>query len=204
MSNASLGPRPSRPHSEGHRFWHRRGYLPHFDAGAVVQSLTFRLADSLPRHVHESILASSKTESEQRVRIEALIDHGRGACVLRQTDCANIVENALKHFDGDRYKLSAWVIMPNHVHVLIEQIEGHRLGDVVHSWKSYTANRINEVTGQTGALWAPDYFDRFIRDERHYANAVSYIECNPVKAGLISRAEDWPFSSLRLRPGKQP
>jgi len=136
MSSSSPGPRPSRPHSDIHRFWHRRGYLPHFDAGAVVQSITFRLADSLPRHVHETIVASSRTESETRARIEALIDHGRGACVLRRTDCAGIVENALKYFDGSRYRLLAWVIMPNHVHVLIEQIEGHRLSDVVHSWKT--------------------------------------------------------------------
>jgi putative transposase len=92
--------------------------------------------------------------------------------------------------------------VPNHVHAMIEQVEGHRLGDVVHSWKSYTANQINEIIGTKGVLWAPDYFDRFIRDETHYANAVSYIECNPFKAGLISRAEDWPFSSLRLRSGK--
>jgi REP element-mobilizing transposase RayT len=199
MSGSSLGPRPSRPHSDGHRFWHRRGYLPHFDAGAVVQSITFRLADSLPAHVYDSILACSKTGSEQRARIEALIDRERGACVLRRTDCASIVENALRYFDGDRYRLLAWVIMPNHVHVLIEQIEGYRLSDVVHAWKSYTANRINKIVGQNGALWAPDYFDRFIRNEGHYASAVSYIECNPLKAGLIPRAEDWPFSSLRQR-----
>jgi putative transposase len=107
MSDSSLGPRPSRPHSYGHHFWHRRGYLPHFDASAVVQSITFRLADSLPRHVYDSIVTSSKTESEQRARIEALIDHGRGAYILRRTDCASIVENALKYFDGDRYKLLA-------------------------------------------------------------------------------------------------
>jgi len=89
--------------------------------------------------------------------------------------------------------------MPNHVHVLIEQVEGYRLGDVVHSWKSYTANRVNGIIAKNGALRAPDHFDRFVRNEKHYVNTVSYIECNPLMAGLVSRAEDWPFSSLRQR-----
>jgi putative DNA methylase len=149
--------------------------------------------------VHDAILASHRTESELRARIEGLIDKSRGACHLRRTDCARLVETALAHFDGERYRLLAWVVMPNHVHVMIEQIEGYRLGDTIHSWKSYTANLINRRIGARGALWAPDYFDRFIRDEKHYGNAVRYIENNPVKAGLATRAEDWPFSSLKLR-----
>lgn len=195
-SSAFPGPRPSRPHSSSHRFWHQRGYLPHFDAGDVVQSVTFRLADSLPRRLVDSITASSTTDSQQRARIEALIDGGRGLCVLRRKDCGAIVENALKYFDGERYRLLAWVIMPNHVHVVIEQIEGYRLSDVVHSWKSYSANEINACLRKSGPLWAPDYFDRFIRNEEHYSSVLHYIENNPVKAGLATRAEDWPFSSI--------
>jgi REP element-mobilizing transposase RayT len=196
-TGSSLGPRPSRPPTSAHRFWHRRGYLPHFDAGATVQSITFRLADSLPRQLFNAIRASSKTESENRSRIEAVIDRGRGTCVLRLKECGGIVENALMHFDGERYRLLAWVVMPNHVHVAIEQIEGHRLGDIVHSWKSYSANRINRLLGRKGALWAVDYFDRFVRDGAHYANLIRYIECNPVKAGLVAHAEDWSHSSIR-------
>jgi putative transposase len=191
---ASPGPRASSPH----KGWHHRSYLPHFDGGAVVQSITFRLADSLPRHVYDAIL-SSKTDKDRFRRLEGLVNQGRGACVLKQRDIAAVVENALLFFDGERYRLLAWAIMPNHVHVMIEQIEGHALGSVVHSWKSFTANTINKILGSSGEVWAPDYHDRFIRNLDHYEYALAYIEQNPVKARLIGRAEDWAFSSAHRR-----
>jgi len=190
-----LGPRASRPHLG----WHSRGYLPHFDGGAVVQTVTFRLADSLPRSVHEAILTASKTDAARFARIEQMIDEGRGSCLLNDSQNASIVRTALEHFDGDRYRLLAWVIMPNHVHALIEQVTGHRLGGIVQSWKSYSAKQINKNDGGRGAVWAPDYYDRYIRNEVHYANAVAYIENNPVKAGLVANAADWEFSSAFVR-----
>jgi REP element-mobilizing transposase RayT len=72
------------------------------------------------------------------------------------------------HFDGQRYRLLAWVVMPNHVHVLIETMTGHTLAAVLHSWKSYTAKEANRLLGRTGDFWQPEYFDRFIRDDRHF------------------------------------
>jgi REP element-mobilizing transposase RayT len=190
---ASLGPRASRPH----RGWHERGYLPHFDDGAVVQSIAFRLGDSLPRHVCERILSTSKSDEDRFVRLDGLADQGRGACLLRQPEVAQIVENALLFFDGERYRLLAWAIMPNHVHVMVEQIGGFPLGGVVHSWKSFTAKEINKFQRSSGPVWAPDYHDRFIRNADHYERALQYIEQNPVKAGLVSLAQDWPYSSAR-------
>jgi len=182
-----------------HRFWHRRGYLPHFDAGAVIQTITFRLGDSLPRELYAALTMAAKSEAERRARLEAMIDQGRGTCLLAQTSHACVVQSALEHFDGQRYRLVAWVVMPNHVHVAIEQIEGYRLGDIVHSWKSFTANRINGCRKSAEAVWAPDYFDRYIRDEAHFARAVRYIENNPVKAGLVGCPQDWMFSSATAR-----
>lgn len=186
------GPRASRPH----RAWHNRGYLPHFDNGVIVQAITFRLADSLPRTVYDKALEEAPVVSERRRRLDAMIDEGRGACLLRDLGHAMIVQRALWHFDGERHKLLAWVIMPNHVHVLIEQIDGFPLGDVVRSWKSYTAKEINKLRRANGSVWAPDYFDRFIRNGQHFADTVFYIENNPVKAGLVKRAVDWPYSSV--------
>jgi REP element-mobilizing transposase RayT len=109
------------------------------------------------------------------------------------------VENALLYFDGERYRLLAWAIMPNHVHAMIEQIEGYALGGIIHSWKSFTAKEINKLQRSTGSVWSADYHDRFIRHAEHYECAVNYIELNPVKAGLVGRAEDWLFSSARKR-----
>jgi REP element-mobilizing transposase RayT len=190
-ARALPGTRASRPH----KGWHDRGYLPHFDAGALVQSITFRLADSLPRSVYAQVVATAANDPERRRRLDSMIDEGRGSCRLRAPENARIVKDALHHFDGERYRLIAWVIMPNHVHVLIEQIDGFPLADIVHSWKSFAAKEINKRRDAGGQVWASDYFDRFIRDESHLAGAIRYIEENPVKAGLATRPEDWPFSS---------
>jgi REP element-mobilizing transposase RayT len=163
-----------------------------------VQTVTFRLFDSLPAAIfHE--LSRLPAGAERRRRLDAMLDDGRGGCALREPSCARIVEAALARFDGERYRLLAWVVMPNHVHAMVEQIEGFSLGDIVHSWKSYSAKAINALTKTSGRLWSPDYFDRFVRDEKHYAHALTYIEDNPVKAGLAAQASDWPFSSASRR-----
>jgi REP element-mobilizing transposase RayT len=193
----STGPR--------HRGWTSRGYIPHFDHPGLVQGITFRLADSLPAHVRVSMVAELENadDSTKRARTEAYLNAGYGTCYLHDPRIARLVQNALLYFDGVRYRMIAWVIMPNHVHVLIEMLEGHLLGDIVHSWKSYTAKAANRVLGRTGRFWFREYFDRYIRDERHLANAIQYIHDNPVKAGLVERPEDWPFSSAGRSSSQQ-
>jgi REP element-mobilizing transposase RayT len=180
-----------------HKEWYSRGYIPHFDHPGLIQGITFRLADSLPLHVRKSMAEELKNadNSAQRARFETYLNAGYGACYLRDPRIASLVENALLHFDGARYRLIAWVIMPNHVHVLIETFEGYPLGNILHSWKSYTAKEANRILGRTGQFWFREYFDRYIRDERHLGRAIWYIHNNPVKAGLADRPEDWPFSS---------
>jgi putative transposase len=193
--NEHVGARASRPH----RGWHERGYLPHFDAGAIVQMITFRLADSLPRQLYERAAVAAATKQDRYLRLEKIIDEGRGACMLCKPQNASIVQDAMTHFDGERYRLVAWVVMPNHVHALIEQVDGYQLGDIVKSWKSFSAHAINRREGKSGPIWAADYFDRYIRNEEHYANARFYIESNPVKAKLAASASAWPFSSASVR-----
>lgn len=179
------------------RGWHSRGYVPHLDHPGLIQGITFRLADSLPAHALISLAQDSKSVNNpaKRARIEAYLNAGYGACHLRDPRIARLVEDALLYFDGEHYQMIAWVIMPNHVHVLIETVEGHQLSSIVHSWKSYTAKKANRILERTGTFWFREYFDRYIRDERHFANAVQYIRDNPVKAGLVELPEDWPFSS---------
>jgi putative DNA methylase len=182
-------------------YWHSRGYLPHFEAGEIPQSITFRLADSLPAAALErlqselSLLPDAQAVQERRRRIELLLDQGRGERHLGDACVADVVEAALLHFDGTRYRLHAWCIMPNHVHVLITPQGDQTLSRILQSWKSFTANRANVLLGRTGTFWAADYHDRYIRDEAHYANALSYIALNPVKAGLCSTADEWRYSS---------
>jgi REP element-mobilizing transposase RayT len=189
--NECVGARASSPH----KGWHERGYLPHFDNGAVVQTITFRLADSLPRAVYEAITVNSSNDIDRWTQLEHIIDQGRGSRLLGTARNASITRDALYHFDGVRYLLLRWVVMPNHVHAMIEQREGFPLESIVHSWKSFTANEINRLESRRGLLWAADYFDRYIRDGDHYQNAASYIENNPVKAKLVTSAELWRYSS---------
>ncbi|HJQ58831.1 MAG TPA: transposase [Vineibacter sp.] len=178
-----------------HRGWHSRNCLPHFDAAHLTQMITFRLADALPPALIDQARRVRNAQSEA----EALLDSGYGACWLSQPAVAAIVERSLLHFDGEQYRMLAWCIMPNHVHVMVEQVVGHRLGDIVGSWKRFTALRANRILERRGPFWQTEYFDRFIRDERHYHAAVAYIEENPVKANLVKAASRWPWSSARYR-----
>jgi REP element-mobilizing transposase RayT len=157
--------------------------------------LTYRLADSFPpelRHEWEP-LTRIQDERERRRQLEAYLDRGLGACHLAKPEIATLVEENLLRFDGERYRLLAWVVMPNHVHLLVEQWES--LGSLLKSWKSYTATQANKALGRSGALWQQDYWDRFVRDLPHFSKAQSYLEGNPVKAGLCSSAAAWSHSS---------
>ncbi|HEX4961909.1 MAG TPA: transposase [Thermoanaerobaculia bacterium] len=185
--------------------WRSRGYLPHFDEPGRVQALTFRLHDAVPDSVvqswkdklawAENLPATDPREVELRHLIARYEDAGHGACWLRDERIAALVENALLHFDDQRYHLIAWCIMPNHVHGLIEMQENWTLGSIVHSWKSYTAHRANQILRRSGEFWFREYHDRFIRDDAHFARAVRYIEHNPVKGKLVRLPEEWRWSS---------
>jgi REP element-mobilizing transposase RayT len=181
--------------------WHSRGYLPHWEAGETPQSITFRLADSLPssllKRCTEEIahLPENEAALKYRIRIESALDAGHGEGTLINPTIAEIVENAFLHFDGERYWLHAWTIMPNHVHVLATPLHDHTLSSITKSWKSFSARRANEVLGRSGTFWAPEYYDRAIRDETHFDNVVAYIAMNPVKAGLRHEPGQWRFSS---------
>jgi putative transposase len=169
------------------------------------QALTFRLADSLPKSVLEeweqelALLTDDEDERERerRRRIETYLDAGHGSCLLRENRSAVEVENAMLHFDGERYRLLAWCAMPNHVHTLIQCLPGFPLGDVLHSWKSFTARRINAIHTREGHVWQRDYHYRFMRDEEHYWNTIRYIERNPVKARLVKEPAEWLWNSAR-------
>ena len=185
--------------------WYSRGYHPHFDQPGLVQSLTFRLDDSVPESLLEqwraelgllgTVPAGHAGLAKLRARVDKYEDAGHGACHLRHPEIAAVVEEALLHFDGERYRLLEWCVMPNHVHSLVETIAGHAIADVVRSWKSFSGREANRILGRRGKFWMADYFDRFIRDERHLAAARGYVRANPVKAGLCQGEGEWRFGS---------
>ena len=167
--------------------------------------ITYRLRDAMPasrRHEWEALLAL-ENEREKRIKIEAYLDSGRGECWLRRPEIAALVQENLLHFDGSRYRLLAWVVMPNHVHTLIETSQTP-LADILNGWKSYTGKAANRLLKRTANFWQAEYFDRFIRDEEHFRKAVHYIENNPVKAGLVNLPEEWIFGSSCYRSAGGP
>ena len=103
-----------------------------------------------------------------------------------------------------RYRLLAWVVMPNHVHVLFQPVNGWTLARIVASWKTYTGRQLAllyrhmPASSHARCVWQREYWDRFMRDELHFQVTKSYIHDNPVKAGLVARAEEWEWSSARM------
>jgi REP element-mobilizing transposase RayT len=190
---------------EGPKGWYSRGYLPHFDGGEVPQMVTFGLVDAVPAEriagwqEQLRLLPDDKARAILQRRVEKYLDRGQGEALLRNPRVAEIVQQAFLHFDGERYRLFGWVVMPNHVHVVLRPNREHRLPDIVHSWKSFTAHQANRLLVRAGHFWYRDFWDRFIRDRRHFDAAVSYTEWNPARCGLCKRQEDWPFSSANPR-----
>ena len=180
--------------------WHQRGYLPHYDAPGITQFVTFRLADAMPasRRSEWEALLQIEAERERRIELEAYLDRGAGECWLARPEIASVAEDALRYFDGQRYRLQAWVVMPNHVHVLVD-IWQTPLAAVAQTWKRFMAREANKLLGHEGTFWEREYWDTWIRDEEHRRKAVRYVETNPVKAGLVAEATAWPWSSARLR-----
>jgi len=180
--------------------WHQRGRLPHYDVPGVTQFVTFRLADALPasRRGEWEALLKIESERERRMALEAYLDRGAGECWLTRPEIAAAAESALRYFDGGRYQLQAWVVMPNHVHALVDMWQTP-LTAVMQSWKRFIARQANKLLGREGSFWEREYWDTWIRDEEHRRKAVRYVETNPVKAHLAAEAKLWPWSSARMR-----
>ena len=207
----SLGTRSSSPASAGKEILkeiknHTRGYLPHFENNRF-QAITFRLYDSVPRSVIDQWKieldlskagGDDRAPREQQLRqlIDQYEDAGIGQCFFKDERVAQIMKDALYFYDKKRYNLIRWCIMPNHVHVLIELIGEWSVATILKDWKSYTAHEANKILGRKGDFWMPEYFDRYIRNNDHYRNAIDYIDNNPFKAGLVSNPEDYKWHSF--------
>ncbi|MCU0856937.1 MAG: exodeoxyribonuclease VII large subunit [Pontiellaceae bacterium] len=170
-------------------------HLPHWTQPGATYFITFRLADSLPReklelwHKERDEWAKrhpapySDEEKEEYAclfseRINQWLDAGSGSCLLAKKENARIVEQALQHFDGIRYKLGPYVIMANHVHALVSPNKEYSLTDILHSWKSFTANEINKVSGTNGTLWQDESYDHIVRSPEELTFYTHYIQKN--------------------------
>src|SRR6266542_3964959 len=178
-----------------------RRNLPHWEQESATYFVTFRLADAVPAELAKQWREEletwrkfhpepwdEKAAAEYRRRFlqarEDWLDQGHGSCVLRDPKLAQVVAEALQFFDGQRYHLDAFVIMPNHVHVLVQPLLGNVLKEIVRSWKSYTARQINKLLNRSGTLWMQESFDRIVRDWDALVRYRAYIARNPKKARL--------------------
>ena len=185
--------------------WHTRGYLPHFDGCASPQTITLHLADGVPAKVIESWRRELQVlNDEQQLiilnqRIERYADQGYGECYLRKAPIAKLVQDSLLKYDGIKYDLFGWCVMPNHEHSLMTRVEDAKLEEIMQAHKSYTAHEANKLLKRKGRFWMVEYYDRLIRDQKHFYNALRYIENNPVRARLCAKPSEWPYSSAWFR-----
>ena len=189
-----------------------RGYLPHLETQEAIYFVTFRLADSLPAElvlrlrkeretIEKASLAGNTGSGDlSRLRelrallkkVERCLDRGIGSCHLRDSRVVGIVVEALRHFHCQRYRLLAWCVMPNHVHVLFSPMGEHSLDSILHSWKSYSAHKANALLARTGPFWQREYFDHLVRDQSSLRKITQYILDNPKRAGLLN----WPWVEI--------
>lgn len=172
--------------------------LPHWRQPGRTYFVTFRLADALPaarlrrlQVEREQFIAAhpqpwspeARAEFHRRFtnRCQRWLDSGHGSCVLRDPSAGGIVADALTHFDGSRYELHAWVVMPNHVHALVTPAS-HTLDKILHSWKSFTALGIHRKLGLEGRLWQHEGYDHIVRSPEALRGIARYIVNNPSKA----------------------
>ena len=178
--------------------------------------VTFRLADSLPREallklqrarddrlqqlrqgVKSSLLDATVAANRSfRRDLEKYLDSGVGQCHLRRPEIASVVGKALLFFQGERYQLEEWVVMPNHVHVVLWPAPNFVLSEILKSWKQFTGRSATKLLQlETGRFWQPESYDHWIRNDEERARIRRYIRNNPVTAGLCSQPEDWLWSS---------
>jgi REP element-mobilizing transposase RayT len=192
---------PIRFYQESQVSLKTRNRLPHWQQDEGTYFTTFRLADSLPSELLEDWrderrtwliqnpkpwLGTQELEYHRRFSsaIDSHLDDSHGACLLRDQANAGILADSFSLFDADRYLLHAWVIMPNHAHLLFSVAPAGALDKIIASWKRFSANQIQQRIGGAGGIWQKDYFDRLIRNEEHFQNVIRYIRNNPVKAKL--------------------
>lgn len=183
----------------------KRSDIPHWHVPNGLYFVTWRLADSLPRHVKTRLAEIRKAlrtareadyhgaharmmEREIFKFTESELDRGRGSCRLRNPQVAALVISILEYRDGVDYDLLAYTLMPNHVHLVFRlKCELHEL---MKRWKSYTSHEANKILSRTGAFWQADYFDVLMRDSEQLERTIAYVLNNPAKAGL----HKWPYA----------
>jgi putative DNA methylase len=172
--------------------------LPHLQDGERPIFLTWRLHGSLPPN---RVFGSEATAGRAFATMDSLLDHARGGPLhLRRPEIAALMVDALQ-YGQDRmryYQLDAFVVMPNHIHVLLTPWA--ELAKITHALKRFTAREANRILGLTGQpFWQDESYDHLVRHQDEFDRILRYIENNPVKAGLVSEPAAFTWSSAAGR-----
>ena len=179
---------------------HKRN-LPHWEQTGRIYFLTWRLADSIPQQKIKELSWQKRTwlshhpepwdeESANEyhhlftARWQRWLDQGHGSCLLNSEVFRKITESSLHYFDGTRYFLDDYVLMPNHVHVLVMPNEAFQISEITHSWKSFSAHEMCKLTDHKGPIWMKEGFDTMVRSMKQLDRFRSYIRNNPENAHL--------------------
>ncbi|MGA0333691.1 MAG: transposase [Kiritimatiellia bacterium] len=185
-------------HSDIHKTYRN---LPHWTRPGSIYWITFRLADSIPKNKldawhrkREHWLRlhpkpwNSKTWHDYQLefgeRYESWLDQGHGSCALARSDCREVVKQCLFRFQDQRLCIHDAVIMPNHVHVLLEPMQGQELSKLMQGIKGASSRNCNLILGRSGTFWMAESYDHIVRSEREYAHFIRYIRENPGRANL--------------------
>jgi len=181
-------------------FGRSRGELPHLYKPGCTYFVTFCLFDKRRRRPSPSPSREPyQTLTPEIVARKSEPPDGPSTLLLALPRIARVVEEALLFFQGDRYGLHSWCIMPNHVHCLVTPYGRFDLTTILHSWKSYSARTINLTLHRSGPVWQRETFHHMVRTADWFEYFLRYIEHNPVNAGLCVNPHDWAFSSARYR-----
>jgi REP element-mobilizing transposase RayT len=194
--------------------------LPHYQPPGAVFFITFRLTGTIPYEVvrqlqseyqQDIMTAVADSDKIERRKIyfqkyEKWLDTAtHGPAYLGDPKIADIISECLQYWDGKRYQLFAYTVMPNHVHWVLKPLEKSSsepfsLAQIMHTVKSYTANQANKILGRTGEFWQHENFDHVIRDPQALDRIIQYVIANPVKAGLVKdwREYQWTFCVFDL------
>jgi len=201
-----------------------RRRLPHIQPPGATLFITFRLAGSIPMNILSALLEEREridrkvariADKRERSKCEHIEDRKffakwdteldaaeNGPYWLREDEIAKLVVESLHYQDNLRYRLDAFCIMPNHVHLVctpLEQSDGvfFSMSKIMHGLKRHTGRRANQILERVGDFWEHENYDHYVRDENEFQRIVNYVLNNPVKAGLVSTPEEWKWSYCR-------
>jgi putative transposase len=207
--------------------WYRSGaaYFVTYRLAGTLSGEALKRLDTVRQQFENAKPLAGETRTQQRLRMhkqwfaayDGLLDQQTENAFLSDPRVAAMARENLYHHNGIKFHLLAFCVMPNHVHLVLQPVEiaepqdeprteiGDRddgispLSKIMHSLKSYIAHEANRLLSRQGAFWQRESYDHWIRDDDELERIVLYIQQNPVKAGLVSRPQDWYWCSCHDR-----